>query len=157
MESTILNDEAILRGLNANPQIKNRIASMLAVVEDTAGDSKEADAAEMRLIEEIRRLGQEAMQAWDSRARCHQAGQTQRQKAAMEGGKNLLGTSPGEQAADLWRHPARRRCHRRTEALRVCRAGRVWRTQPRSCRGRWGTMDSRSDRRQIWSAGQLLA
>ena len=64
MESTILSDEAILRGLNANPQIKNRIASMLAVVEDAAGDLKEADAAEMRLIEEVRRLGQEAMQAW---------------------------------------------------------------------------------------------
>ena len=56
-ESTILSDEAILRGLNANPQIKNRIASMLAVVEDAAGDLKEADAAEMRLIEEIRRMG----------------------------------------------------------------------------------------------------
>ena len=56
-ESTILSDEAILRGLNANPQIKNRIASMLAVIEDAAGDLKEADAAEMRLIEEIRRMG----------------------------------------------------------------------------------------------------
>ena len=67
MESTILSDEAILRGLNANPQIKNRIASMLAVVEDAAGDLKEADAAEMRLIEEIRRMGQEAMQAWANR------------------------------------------------------------------------------------------
>ncbi len=64
MESTMLSDEAILRGLNANPQIKNRIAAMLAVVEDAAGDLKEADAAEMRLIEEIRRLGEEAVQAW---------------------------------------------------------------------------------------------
>jgi len=50
-------DEAIMRGLNANPQIKSRIASMLAVIEDSAGDLKEADAAEMRLIEEIRRMG----------------------------------------------------------------------------------------------------
>ncbi len=64
MESTMLSDEAILRGFNANPQIKNRIAAMLAAVEDAAGDLKEADAAEMRLIEEARRLGQEAMQAW---------------------------------------------------------------------------------------------
>ncbi len=64
MESTMLSDEAILRGFNANPQIKNQIAAMLAAVEDAAGDLKEADAAEMRLIEEARRLGQEAMQAW---------------------------------------------------------------------------------------------
>ena len=67
METTKLSDEEILRGLNANPQIKNRIASLLAVVEDAAGDLKEADAAEMRMIEEIRRLGQEALQAWAER------------------------------------------------------------------------------------------
>lgn len=67
METTKLSDEAILRGLNANPQIKNRIAALLAVVEDAAGELKEADAAEMRLIEEIHRLGQEALQAWAER------------------------------------------------------------------------------------------
>ena len=66
-ESMMLSDEAILKGLNANPQIKRRIASLLAVVEDAAGDLKEADAAEMRLIEEIRRMGQESMQAWATR------------------------------------------------------------------------------------------
>lgn len=64
IEPQIPSDEAIMRSLNANPQIKKRIAAMLAVVEDAAGDLKEADAAEMRLIEEIRRMGQEAMQAW---------------------------------------------------------------------------------------------
>jgi len=95
MESTILSDEAILRGLNANPQIKNRIASMLAVVEDAAGDLKEADAAEMRLIEEIRRMGQEAMQAWAERQverseqELRRGGQVQR-----EGKKNSAGTPP---------------------------------------------------------------
>jgi len=95
MESTILSDEAILRGLNANPQIKNRIASMLAVVEDAAGDLKEADAAEMRLIEEIRRMGQEAMQAWANRQieiteqEVRRGGQVQR-----EGKKNSAGTPP---------------------------------------------------------------
>jgi len=94
-ESTILSDEAILRGLNANPQIKNRIASMLAVVEDAAGDLKEADAAEMRLIEEIRRMGQEAMQAWANRQieiteqEVRRGGQVQR-----EGKKNSAGTPP---------------------------------------------------------------
>jgi len=95
MESTILSDEAILRGLNANPQIKNRIASMLAVIEDAAGDLKEADAAEMRLIEEIRRMGQEAMQAWANRQieiteqEVRRGGQVQR-----EGKKNSAGTPP---------------------------------------------------------------
>ena len=95
METTKLSDEAILRGLNANPQIKNRIASLLSVVEDAAGDLKEADAAEMRLIEEIRRLGQEALQAWAegqverSEQELRRGGQVQR-----EGKKNSAGTPP---------------------------------------------------------------
>ena len=95
MEATKLSDEEILRGLNANPQIKNRIASLLAVVENAAGDLKEADAAEMRLIEEIRRMGQEAMQAWAERQverseqELRRGGQVQR-----EGKKNSAGTPP---------------------------------------------------------------
>lgn len=95
METTKLSDEEILRGLNANPRIKNRIASLLAVVEDAAGDLKEADAAEMRLIEEIRRMGQEAMQAWAERQvqkseqELRRGGQVQR-----EGKKNSAGTPP---------------------------------------------------------------
>lgn len=94
-EATKLSDEQILRGLNANPQIKDRIASLLAVVEDAAGDLKEADAAEMRLIEEIRRLGQEALQAWAERQverseqELRRGGQVQR-----EGKKNSAGTPP---------------------------------------------------------------
>ena len=95
METTILSDEAILRGLNANPRIKSRIASMLAVVEDAGGELKQADAAEMRMIEEIRRMGQEALQAWADRQvqkteqELRQAGQVQR-----EGKKNSTGTPP---------------------------------------------------------------
>ena len=95
METVTLSDEAILKGLNANPQIKCRIASLLAAVEDAGGDLKEADAAEMRMIEEIRRMGQEALQAWADRQvqkteqELRQTGQVQR-----EGKKNSTGTPP---------------------------------------------------------------
>lgn len=93
METTTLSDEAILRGLNAHPQIKNRIASLLAAVEDAAGDLKEADAAEVRLIEEIRRMGQEAMQAWANR-QVEKSEQEVRQRGDVkrEGKKNSAGT-----------------------------------------------------------------
>ncbi|MDP1691425.1 MAG: hypothetical protein Q8L49_05630 [Burkholderiaceae bacterium] len=95
LEKTNLSDQAILQGLNANPQIKNRIASLLAVVQDAGGDLKLADAAEMRLIEEIRCLGQEAMQAWADRQvqeceqEIRQSGQVHR-----DGKKNSAGTPP---------------------------------------------------------------
>ena len=94
-EAMILSDEAILRGLNANPKIKSRIASLLAVVQDAAGDLKEADVAEVRLIEEIRLMGQEAMQCWANRQvevteqDVRLGGQVQR-----EGKKNSAGTPP---------------------------------------------------------------
>jgi len=94
-EQPLPNDEELMRALNANPQVKNRIASMLAVVQDAAGDLKEADAAEMRLIEEIRLIGQEAMQSWANRQvelteqAVRRGGQVQR-----EGKKNSAGTPP---------------------------------------------------------------
>jgi hypothetical protein len=95
METTTLSDDAILKGLNAHPQIKNRIAAMLAVVEDAGGDLKEADAAEMRLIEEVRRMGQEALQAWADR----QVQKTEQElrhggQVHREGKKNSTGTPP---------------------------------------------------------------
>lgn len=95
MEITTKSDEAILRALNAHPQIKSRIASILAVVEDAQGDLREADAAEIRLIEEIRRMGQEAMQGWAS----HQVELAEQEirrtgQAHREGKKNSAGTPP---------------------------------------------------------------
>ena len=95
MEKSKLSDEALLRGLNAHPQIKNRIASMLAVVQDAGGDLKLADAAEMRLIQEIRRMGQEAMQAWAD-GQVHKTEQDARQSGQVqrEGKKNSAGTPP---------------------------------------------------------------
>ena len=94
-EQPLPNDEELMRALNANPQIKNRLASMLAVVQDAAGNLKEADSAEMRLIEEIRLMGQEAMQSWANRQvelteqAVRRGGQVRR-----EGKKNGAGTPP---------------------------------------------------------------
>lgn len=60
-------DEVLLQALKRYPQLKNRITHLMAVVEDAAGDLAQADAAERRVIEEIRRLGQESLQAWAER------------------------------------------------------------------------------------------
>jgi hypothetical protein len=95
MESTKLSDEEILRGLQRHPQIKSRVAALLAVVEDAGGDLKRADDAEDRLIEEMRRLGQEAMQSW-ALGQVHQTEQEVRRsgRAHREGKKNFTGTPP---------------------------------------------------------------
>lgn len=64
MAATLLSDEELVRRLGAHPQLRNRMESLLRAVEDEAGELKEADAAELRVIDEIRRMGQDALQAW---------------------------------------------------------------------------------------------
>ena len=66
MAATLLSDEELGRRLEAHPQLRNRMESLLLAVEDEAGDLREADAAQLRLIDEIRRMGQEALPAWAS-------------------------------------------------------------------------------------------
>ena len=49
--------------LNRHPQLRARVESLLAVVEDAEGDCEQADAAERRVIEELRQLGNEVLTA----------------------------------------------------------------------------------------------
>lgn len=95
MPATRLSDEELVRKLRAHPEVRHRLESIFQAVEDETGDLKEADVAEMRLIEEIRRLGQEALQAWAS----HQVQKTSRELQQTggvwrEGKKNSAGTPP---------------------------------------------------------------
>jgi len=66
MAAPLLSDEELVRRLGTHPQLRTRMESLLLAVEDEAGDLREADRAELRLIDEIRRMGQEALQAWAS-------------------------------------------------------------------------------------------
>jgi len=47
--------------LNRYPIMKERITSLLNIVEDSSGDYRKADEAEQRLIEELRLTGNELM------------------------------------------------------------------------------------------------
>ena len=95
MESTKISDEEIVRRLRRHPQIRRRVAELLAVVEDSNGGLRRADDAEDRRIEEIRSLGQEAMQSW-AQGQVTQTEQEVRHsgRAHREGKKNSTGTPP---------------------------------------------------------------
>jgi hypothetical protein len=67
MAHFILNDEELIRRLNKHPNLRARFESILSAVEDESGDLKLADDAEMRMIDEVRRMGHEALQAWAER------------------------------------------------------------------------------------------
>lgn len=53
--------------LNRHPELKSKIESLLSVVENAEGDLLKANEAEQRMIEEIRQLGQVALQGWANR------------------------------------------------------------------------------------------
>lgn len=78
----------MLRRLGAHPQIRNRIASLLAAVDDSAGDLKLADDAELRLNQELQRMGQAAMQAWASAQIIATEQEVRRSGRAHREGKN---------------------------------------------------------------------
>jgi len=57
----------LIEHLDRHPLLRARVDSLLAVVEDAAGDCERADAAERRMIEELRQMGSEALTAWAER------------------------------------------------------------------------------------------
>lgn len=59
-----VSDEVLLQRLRKQPAIRGRLAALLDVAEDSAGDLRLADDAEGRVTQEIRRMGRDLMQAW---------------------------------------------------------------------------------------------
>lgn len=53
--------------LRAHPGLYERINRLVEVVENAAGDVNKAAEAERRVIEELRQMGQEALQGWAER------------------------------------------------------------------------------------------
>ncbi len=57
--------EALFGFLDAHPNLRDRVTSIVGAIEDSEGNLKEADAAEERIIEEMPLLGREALQGAD--------------------------------------------------------------------------------------------
>ena len=89
-----MSDETLLDRLNEHPDLRRRVESMLLVVGDEMGNLQEADVAEMRLIEEMRRMGQESLQAWANGQVAKSSESVQESRVWREGKKNSSGTAP---------------------------------------------------------------
>jgi len=88
-------DQVLLERLNRHPQMRAGVESLLAVVEDAAGDCERADAAERRMIEELRQMGHEALTAWAERGVEKQTQVATEEPDWRPGGKkNCIGTRP---------------------------------------------------------------
>jgi hypothetical protein len=91
MAAAKLSDAAFLAILETNPDLRERFVSIAMAVADCEGNLKEADAAEERIVEEMRLLGREAMQGWAETAATERE---IRQQPSMhrQGKKNSAGT-----------------------------------------------------------------
>ena len=100
MRAEGISDEEIVRGLREHPRIRQRVASLLGAVQDASGDLKLADDAELRLTEELRQLGREAMQGWaEGQVRSAERELRRGGRAHREGKKNSSGTPPSATSA----------------------------------------------------------
>jgi hypothetical protein len=88
-------DAALLQRINRHPLLRARVESLLGVVEDAGGDLEKADAAERRVIEELRQMGNEVLTEW-ARGGVDRCAAQAREVAGVRGGgkKNSTGTPP---------------------------------------------------------------
>ena len=49
------------------PELKTKIETMLAIIENAGGDVEKAAEAERRIIEELRQMGSEVLHSWARR------------------------------------------------------------------------------------------
>ena len=92
MEGVELSDEALMAAMRAHPELRKRVASILVAVEGDEGELKEADAAEERLVEEMRLLGREALRVWaEIRVEATERDIRQRPQMHRQGEKNSAG------------------------------------------------------------------
>jgi hypothetical protein len=90
-------DLRLLERLNRHPHLRARLESLLGVVEDAAGDLAKADAAERRVIEELRQMGHAALTAWAERGVARSTAAAEAEPGVRCGGKKTsTGTPPSE-------------------------------------------------------------
>ena len=76
-------DQQFIDRLNQHPKLRDRMESLLNVVENTTGDCTKADDAERYVIEELRKMGSDALHCWGDKAVSHS---TEKLKEEYSGG-----------------------------------------------------------------------
>lgn len=64
MSSLSQEDKELLNQLNRQPNLKTRIQAILSIAGDDGDEIVKADEAESRVIEEVRRMGNEVLSGW---------------------------------------------------------------------------------------------
>lgn len=80
--------------LRSYPHLRSRVESLLELVEDAAGDFDKADKAEQKVIEELRRMGNEILHDWAESKESAKVKEVRDNKGKLTGNskKNSIGT-----------------------------------------------------------------
>ena len=73
-------EQSFIDRLNQHPKLRKRMEALLNVVENVAGDCTKADAAEQHVIEELRKMGNDALHCWGDKAVIKSAEQLREQQ-----------------------------------------------------------------------------
>ena len=85
-------DELFLSRLQRHPHLRDRMEALLNIVENATGDCTTADAAEQAVIDELRKLGNVALQGWAEQAVPKATAVVRQQHPALQGnGKKKSG------------------------------------------------------------------
>lgn len=93
-------DQFFINRLNQHPALRERMEALLNVVENTGGDCTKADAAERCVIEELRKMGNDALHCWADKALNQSIAQLREQRPELHGNgkKKSAGTRPSEKS-----------------------------------------------------------
>jgi len=89
-------DQLFINRLKQHPKLRERVESLLQVVENTAGDCTRADDAERHVIEELRKMGNDALHCWAEKSAQETTEALRKQQPGLhgDGKKKCAGTRP---------------------------------------------------------------
>lgn len=95
-----LSTKSLDQRLEKNPDLRERFHRLIDVIDAAADDCVTAAQAEARVIQEIRRMGAEALTAWSERAdaQAQQQVRTEQANAVGDGKKNSTGIRSSERS-----------------------------------------------------------
>ncbi len=88
--SLLPEDERLLARLKKHPRLRGRLERLIDLVEDVGDDLRKADEAEQRVIEDVRRLGQEVLEGWAEGQVTKRAEELDRTPGVWRDGKKTL-------------------------------------------------------------------
>jgi len=85
--------------LNRHPRLKSRVEGLLDIVDNAGDDVEKASVAELRVIEELRRMGNDALHCWAEKQERKKAERLEHSDAGVHKKvkKNSTGTHVSEE------------------------------------------------------------